>query len=165
MRMGVILKLNKEIEGEIMANVNTSVTATKPKGSAELKYDWIKLYEEGFFANGKLEIAEKLIQDVKDRKEFLGTLGQRLAATCSSAQRASESGDAVTTDEEKKKIAEDQRRIGTIVQELMLAEYRLKHGQFGICDECGEYIHAKRLKAKPSAIFCLDCQEKKEINK
>jgi DnaK suppressor protein len=34
--------------------------------------------------------------------------------------------------------------------------------EYGICQECGEEISEKRLKAIPWAQFCLNCQEKKE---
>ena len=32
-------------------------------------------------------------------------------------------------------------------------------GTYGTCDECGEEIEEKRLKALPWATFCLRCQE------
>jgi RNA polymerase-binding transcription factor DksA len=39
---------------------------------------------------------------------------------------------------------------------------RMKHGGFGICHVCGSSIAAKRLQARPGAIFCLVCQEHSE---
>mgnify|MGYP002336410882 CR=1 FL=1 len=35
----------------------------------------------------------------------------------------------------------------------------IEHGTYGTCDECGEDIEEKRLKAVPWATYCLKCQE------
>lgn len=35
----------------------------------------------------------------------------------------------------------------------------VEQGTYGTCDECGEEIEEKRLKALPWATFCLRCQE------
>lgn len=37
---------------------------------------------------------------------------------------------------------------------------RLDDGQYGICLDCGEEIPFERLKAIPSAIYCVGCQSK-----
>ena len=36
---------------------------------------------------------------------------------------------------------------------------RIEEGSFGICQECDEDIHQKRLAAVPWATFCIRCQE------
>ena len=36
---------------------------------------------------------------------------------------------------------------------------RIQEGSFGICQECDEDIHPKRLAAVPWAMFCIRCQE------
>lgn len=36
---------------------------------------------------------------------------------------------------------------------------RLKRGEYGVCEECGDAISARRLKAVPWARYCLECQE------
>jgi DnaK suppressor protein len=37
---------------------------------------------------------------------------------------------------------------------------RLNSGDFGICDDCGERIPNKRLKAVPWAAYCVPCQDR-----
>ncbi|MBI5025213.1 MAG: TraR/DksA C4-type zinc finger protein [Nitrospirae bacterium] len=39
---------------------------------------------------------------------------------------------------------------------------KLAEGTYGVCEDCGTEINEKRLKALPFAIYCRDCQEKKE---
>jgi DnaK suppressor protein len=40
---------------------------------------------------------------------------------------------------------------------------KLKEGTYEICEECGDVISEERLKIMPFAIYCRDCQEKKEL--
>lgn len=39
---------------------------------------------------------------------------------------------------------------------------KLDEGTYGKCEECGGEISAKRLEVMPYAIYCIDCQEKRE---
>jgi DnaK suppressor protein len=39
---------------------------------------------------------------------------------------------------------------------------KLSEGTYGICEDCGEEISEQRLKILPFAIYCTDCQEKRE---
>jgi DnaK suppressor protein len=43
--------------------------------------------------------------------------------------------------------------------EIKSALDRIADGTFGICDQCGGRIPAKRLDALPWARFCISCQE------
>ena len=45
---------------------------------------------------------------------------------------------------------------------LESARDRLKSGEYGICIECGGDIGFARLKATPSALRCIDCQNRHE---
>lgn len=47
--------------------------------------------------------------------------------------------------------------------EIEDAKQRLTDGIYGVCEDCGEKISAKRLAAVPAARRCLDCQEKTEM--
>ena len=40
---------------------------------------------------------------------------------------------------------------------------RMKEGTYGQCSECGRLIEARRILAVPWALFCVKCQEQKEI--
>ncbi len=46
-----------------------------------------------------------------------------------------------------------------VLQEVEDALTRIEEGEFGVCEECGEPIHKKRLDAVPWARYCLACQE------
>lgn len=56
--------------------------------------------------------------------------------------------------------------MGTRDREKLLkineALIRLEKGEYGICQECGEPIGIKRLRAMPFALLCVRCQEEEE---
>ena len=39
---------------------------------------------------------------------------------------------------------------------------KLAEGTYGVCEDCGKEVSEERLKVLPFAIYCRDCQEKKE---
>jgi DnaK suppressor protein len=39
---------------------------------------------------------------------------------------------------------------------------RIEDGEFGICEECGQPIGLKRLKARPVVSLCIECKTKQE---
>jgi DnaK suppressor protein len=41
---------------------------------------------------------------------------------------------------------------------------RIENGTFGICEECGEKISEKRLRARPVATLCIDCKHEQEAS-
>jgi len=48
------------------------------------------------------------------------------------------------------------------IAELLEARERLEQGIYGVCVECDGEISEKRLKVKPTATLCIDCQETSE---
>lgn len=46
-----------------------------------------------------------------------------------------------------------------LVLQIGSALERIKSGDYGICLKCEEEISDKRLRAKPEAPFCLNCQQ------
>jgi DnaK suppressor protein len=39
---------------------------------------------------------------------------------------------------------------------------KIENGNFGICEECEEPIHTKRLEARPETTLCIKCKEAQE---
>jgi DnaK suppressor protein len=50
------------------------------------------------------------------------------------------------------------------LQNARAALRRIQEGSFGICQECDQDIHPKRLAAVPWATFCIRCQERIDGN-
>ena len=53
-------------------------------------------------------------------------------------------------------------RERTFLAKIDKALARIKDGTFGVCESCGEQIHAKRLEARPETTLCIKCKEEQE---
>ncbi|MBI3282771.1 TraR/DksA C4-type zinc finger protein, partial [Candidatus Curtissbacteria bacterium] len=56
-------------------------------------------------------------------------------------------------------------RLKSELAEIEAALAKIKKGTYGKCEKCAKVIDAKRLEAKPSAIYCLDDEKKMERKK
>ena len=48
------------------------------------------------------------------------------------------------------------------LRDIIDAQDRLTEGSYGLCDECGREIGARRLRADPAATLCVSCQQSAE---
>ena len=55
-------------------------------------------------------------------------------------------------------------RENKLIKKVRKALNRFENGTFGICEECGENISIKRLKARPVTTQCIDCKTKEEAS-
>jgi len=53
-------------------------------------------------------------------------------------------------------LSESQRRT---LREVDEALDRIEEGSYGICEDCGTTISLKRLRIKPFARYCVQCQD------
>jgi DnaK suppressor protein len=53
-------------------------------------------------------------------------------------------------------------REKTLLKKIEEAIQRINEGEFGICEDCGEEISAKRLEARPVTTLCIRCKEEQE---
>lgn len=53
-------------------------------------------------------------------------------------------------------------REAKLIVKIRDALERLEEGTFGICEECGEEIPLKRLKARPVTTLCIECKKEQE---
>jgi DnaK suppressor protein len=53
-------------------------------------------------------------------------------------------------------------RLEQELREVDAALHRLAGGTYGLCVDCGEQIDPARLRAWPTAMRCLDCQDRFE---
>jgi DnaK suppressor protein len=51
------------------------------------------------------------------------------------------------------------RHWNTELSQINLSLQRIEAGTFGVCVECDADIPVKRLRVRPDATLCLDCQE------
>jgi DnaK suppressor protein len=59
------------------------------------------------------------------------------------------------------RLRDRERKLMVKIKE---AVERIENGTFGICEECGEKISQKRLRARPVATLCIDCKHEQEVS-
>lgn len=57
------------------------------------------------------------------------------------------------------RLGDRDRRLAVKIEEAL---ERIARGTFGICESCGRPIAAARLKARPTATYCIDCKTESE---
>ena len=53
-------------------------------------------------------------------------------------------------------------RESMLIKKISNALAAIDSQEYGICEDCGEDISIKRLKARPVTSFCIDCKTKRE---
>jgi len=64
----------------------------------------------------------------------------------------------LSTDINIRRLESHRERLLGIDEALL----KLREGTYGVCEECSSDIAAERLKVLPFAVYCRDCQEKRE---
>jgi DnaK suppressor protein len=109
----------------------------------------------------------------KNQKYFRDLLNERLAGLLDEATKTvsgmtdrgetfPDPTDRATLESERNftlRIRDRERRLISKVKEAL---DRLDQGTFGICEECGEDISDKRLKARPVTTLCIKCKKEQE---
>jgi DnaK suppressor protein len=49
-----------------------------------------------------------------------------------------------------------------LISKIEKAIQRIEDGSFGVCEECGCEISARRLEARPVTTLCIECKEEQE---
>ena len=101
-------------------------------------------------------------------KEKYGTLKQSLRSTLTSryrdgARRSADSMERATEalrDEIQVAVMDSRSRE---LAQIETALERLHRREYGICDDCGEFIGLARLRALPFAERCTPCQSQAEL--
>ena len=115
------------------------------------------------------------MMDSKKRQTLRTVILKRLAEVSRQAGHAPEETDAEERLPDPVDQAAQQRerdllrlfraRENAEIQKLTLALDRMEQGSYGICLSCDGEISGKRLMAEPTALLCVDCQEKRERNR
>jgi DnaK suppressor protein len=119
----------------------------------------------------KKEELEKLRQKLAERKE---KLEKELASFATKDKKVKDDydtrfpdiGTPQSTDEAALRVTTyDSSLPMEYALELRLADInkalvKIKKGEYGICENCGQSVEEKRLQAMPEAKLCIKCQKK-----
>jgi DnaK suppressor protein len=110
----------------------------------------------------------------KQKKYFKELLTERLEILLSEANKTvtgmTDQGDTFPDPTDRASLESDRNftlrirdRERKLIMKIKDALERIDDGTFGICEQCGEDISEKRLKARPVTTLCIDCKKKQEV--
>jgi len=98
------------------------------------------------------QVLGNMLETLMDNsRDSLAAISQDVAAYADATDRASAESDRQLTLLMRER---DRQAIGEIHEALD----RVKDGEYGICQECGEEIGLARLLAQPTATLCVHCK-------
>ncbi len=68
--------------------------------------------------------------------------------------------DAIQLAGERETAIRNLDRDSNMLRQIAQSLARIDDGSYGICRRCEDAISPKRLQALPSAVYCINCQEK-----
>lgn len=119
------------------------------------------------FKNFLKEIKEKLEKQKKELEEQLEKLGERSKRFGNGfevnfphfGEKEDENADEVSVFSDRFSLGVNLERN---LEEINLALEKIKRGTYGLCEICQGEITKERLRAFPSARFCLSCRKKQK---
>lgn len=110
----------------------------------------------------------------KDLNFFSKLLTRRLGELMMEAEKtkntvkASEESSSDPMDQASNQLERDfllrlRDRESKLIFKIKEALERIENGTFGVCEECGEEISLKRLRARPMATLCIHCKHEQEV--
>jgi len=103
---------------------------------------------------------KKQLEGIKD--EINSDVEATLSHMSGDSGNIPDPNDRATVESERSfelRIRGRERKLMDKVEEALA---RIEDGTYGICEDCGEEIAVKRLKARPVASHCIDCKVRQE---
>jgi len=113
------------------------------------------------------DVKKKLEAELKRTVERIRHMGgaatsvQAMNALGDTSQMADEV-DVIQINEDREMSFATRSLLVERANRLAAALERLRDGEYGVCQECGETIAPARLKAMPEVITCVRCQDRLE---
>ena len=108
--------------------------------------------------------AQEFLKDLQQqRTDLLAEAGVVLGGgLAQESENLADVGDQATAVADQNFILRLREREQRLLKKIDEAVDRIRAGTFGICEECGEPIGYKRLKARPVTTLCINCKTKQE---
>lgn len=107
-----------------------------------------------------LKTISQLQTELLNKKEILlGLQNQTQKASSEDETLVSDAADRSDVEEAWATKERMSQHWKTELRHIDTALRRMEQGSFGQCEECEEEIPLKRLRVRPDASLCLDCQE------
>ena len=99
----------------------------------------------------------------KQKADLLSQAGVIIGSGLNASQEAlPDTGDQASAVAEQNFILRLKEREQKLMKKIDEAIEKIDGGTFGVCENCGEKIGAKRLKARPVTNLCIECKTQQE---
>ena len=109
----------------------------------------------------KITYFKKLLTQRRD--ELLADASNSVVAWTEPKEESPDLVDQASRESDTDLILRMRERESRLLAKIEDALARLEMGAFGICEECGEEIAEKRLKARPVTTLCIQCKQEQEV--
>jgi DnaK suppressor protein len=105
----------------------------------------------------------ELNRTVQRIRQMGGGVGmQDLVAAIGDTQELTDEGDVIRLNEDREMTFATRSLLVERANRLAQALERLRSGEYGTCDECGQAIAPARLRVMPEVTTCVRCQDRIE---
>jgi DnaK suppressor protein len=123
-----------------------------------LKPDW--RHERGLVRKQDAEFFRNLLSQ---RIDELRSEAGKAVVSMDGDENFPDPSDRATMESNRNSMLRIRDRERKLIFKIQEALQRLDAGEYGICEECGEEIGIKRLKARPVTTLCIECKSNQEI--
>jgi DnaK suppressor protein len=120
----------------------------------------ILISEEPMLNKKKKAYFQKLLTQRRD--ELLADASNSVAEWTEPKEETPDLADQASRESETDLTLRMRERESRLIAKIEEALVRLEMGEFGICEECGEDIGEKRLRARPVTTLCIKCKQEQE---
>jgi len=115
-------------------------------------------------ASAKKKLFEKIKQDLTEKKRLILAGANEAISSKLGTQNENlpELGDQAMVEIDSNFLLRLKDREKRLLTKIDQALERIEKGTFGICEECGQEIGAKRLEARPVTTMCIECKTDQE---
>jgi DnaK suppressor protein len=94
--------------------------------------------------------------------ELLAEAGKTVIDMAGQEEKLPDLNDRASQESELNLEIRMRERERKLIVKMRDAIERIDAGIYGVCDECGEPIGAKRLMARPVTTYCIECKTREE---
>ena len=108
----------------------------------------------------RLQYFKKLLKD--QLGELENKNGKTRVTSLAESEQISDFTDQATLESDIDMNIHIKERDSKLIIKIKEALEKIEDGSYGICEECGENISEKRLKARPVTTVCISCKREQE---
>lgn len=114
-----------------------------------------------------MTLTQKQLAELKDkiqaeRERVLNSCGIDEEIFALKSEEQKDDVDSASADYERSQMLRFRNRDAFYAKKLASAIEKMKHDEYGECEECGADITFKRLMARPTAELCISCKDEAE---